>query len=221
MNSSFNELCNMLEDFESECTKTRNIWKQIEIDNPSFEQVSEENWQEKQSRMWLHGATDVWECNELERWLYGDLPTTKVAQSSAPDKYKAWRKWLKISGVSNFTTCLEYQKKTQVYVEVESKEPSGTYYADNDRFDIAKPFKDEILFNFIVRLAHSIEDNGEGGKLERRALKSFLSFLRKKYPNEQVAFIFSQIILGHFSSSKQDDNFILVKIGSIFSENVI
>lgn len=189
MNDPLSEIQHLLDKFEDELSMVRSIWKQLEIDNPGFEQVSEENWQEKQARMWLHGATNVWECNELERWLYGDLPATKIAQSPALGIYKAWRKWLKIAGIPKFTTCLVYEKKTQTYLEVESKEPSDTYYADDDRFDIEKPAQDELLYNFIVRLAHSIEDDGQGHRLEWRALKSFLDFLRKTYPKEQVAFI--------------------------------
>lgn len=83
MNDPLCEIQHLLDKFEDELSTIRSIWKQLEIDNPGFEQVSEENWQEKQARMWLHGATDVWECNELERWLYGDLPATKIAQSHA------------------------------------------------------------------------------------------------------------------------------------------
>jgi hypothetical protein len=92
------EIHTLLIEFQNELVKIRAIWQQIETDNPNFNQVSEENWQEKQARMWLHCATDVWECNELERWLYDDLPATKIAQSPALSIYKAWRKWLKTAG---------------------------------------------------------------------------------------------------------------------------
>ena len=183
------EIHKLLKDFENELSKIREVWKQLEIDNPDFEQVSEENWQEKQARMWLHFATNAWECNELERWLYSDLPATKIAQSPALGIYKAWRKWLKTAGIPKFVLIPVYDKKTRSYREMESKEPSNAYYAEDDRFDIEKPSKDEKLLDFIVRLACIIEDDGKGHRLEWRALKSFLDFSRRTYPKEQVAFI--------------------------------
>jgi len=51
------------------------------------------------------------------------------------------------------------------------------------------PAKDDVLFDYIICLAQSIEDDGKGHRLEWRALKSFLNFLRKTNPKEQVAFI--------------------------------
>ena len=188
-NDSLLEIHHLLDKFESELSTIRANWKQIEIDNPGFDPVSEENWQEKRHRMWLHAATDVRERNELERWLYGDLPATRIAQSPALGIYKAWRKWLKIAGIPKFKISYVYDKKTGSWRETESKEPTDTFYAADKRFDIKKPVKDKTLLSFIVRLARSIENGGRGHPLEWRALKSFLDFIRKHYPAEQVAFI--------------------------------
>ena len=83
MNNSLSEIHKLLDDLESDLSKIRATWKQIEIDNPGFDPVSEENWQETYARMWLHGATDVWDRNELERCLSDSPPLTATAQIPA------------------------------------------------------------------------------------------------------------------------------------------
>jgi len=92
------EIHNLLDDFENELSKIRAFWRQIEIDNPGFDPVSEESCQEKHARMWLHGATDVWECNELERWLTDYPPSTDIANSPAKEICDSWRAWLNVAG---------------------------------------------------------------------------------------------------------------------------
>ena len=162
----------LLDDFETDLLKIRAIWRQIEIDNPSFDQVSEKNWQEKCARMWLHGATKVAECNELERWLFDHPPLTATAQIQARKVYRSWRKWLETKGPCE-----------------EDFGPRGAYYVEFDEFQIPNPQKDELLIHFVIRLAQSVENDGKGHRLEWRALKSFLNFIRKTYPVEEVAFI--------------------------------
>lgn len=154
-----------LDDFEMELSNVRAIWKQIEIDNPDFEQVSEDNCQEKHARMWLHGATRVEERNELERWLYDYPPATKTANSSAQDVHEAWRDWLEKQG------------------------HSGAYYVDFQEFQILEPNEKETLIQFITRLSQTIENGGKGHRLHWRALRSFLDFIRNHYTTAQVAFI--------------------------------
>lgn len=54
-----------------------------------------------------------------------------------------------------------------------------------------------------MQLARSIGDDGKGHRLEYRALKSFVDFIRKTYPTEQVAFIehiFPQKMKLHYGS---------------------
>jgi hypothetical protein len=53
----------ILNDLETDLTNIREFWRQVEIDNPGFDVVSEENWNQKHARCWLHGATDVKEIN--------------------------------------------------------------------------------------------------------------------------------------------------------------
>lgn len=165
MQRYLDEIHYLLDDFETELLKLRTIWRQIEIDNPNFEQVSEENWQEKHARMWLHGAAKIYECNELERWLHGYPPATATANSLAQDMYENWRDWLEKQG------------------------PLGAYYVDFQEFQISEPNDQETLIQFITRLLQIIQKDGKGHRLHWRALRSFLDFIRKHYPIEQVAFI--------------------------------
>ncbi len=189
MSNQLNEICNILNKFEEAIAHIRTIWKGLEELNPHFEEIASENWPEKHHRLWLHGATEVGECNELEQRLYRDLPITETAQSPAWDAYKAWRKWLETAGLPKVSMALVYDKKNRKYEEFESKEPSDTFYATDNRFDIEKPAEGETLLDFIVRLARSIEDSGKGPRLGYRALKSFVDFIRKTHPIEQAAFI--------------------------------
>ena len=165
MSNPLAEIYDILDDFENDLSTKRAIWKKLEIDNPYFELLSEENWEEKHARMWLHGATKVAECSELERWLFDNPPLTAVAQIPASKIRIAWKKWL------------------------QTKNSCGAYYADFLKFKIPVPKKDELLIHFIIRLAQSLENGGKGHPLEWRALKSFLDFIRVSYPVEEVAFI--------------------------------
>lgn len=190
MNNPFDEACAILDDFEEKIAAIKAEWKRLEEDNPHFEQVSSANWPQKYYRLWLHGATEVYECNELERWLSDYPPITKTAQSPALTVYRAWRKWLETAGSSKAFMALRYDKKTRKHVEFESKESAGSYYEADDRFDIENPPERETLFDFIVRQARSVEEEGKGDhRLQWRAWKCFLDFIRKEYPTEQVAFI--------------------------------
>jgi hypothetical protein len=69
MGSLLDEACAILDDFENEVARIRAFYKQPAADNLNLEPVLPEDGQEEYYRMWLHGATDIWERNELERWL--------------------------------------------------------------------------------------------------------------------------------------------------------
>ncbi len=142
MSDPIKEIYCLLDEFEAEITQERSFWNEVKENNPEFEPVSEESCQEKITRMWLHGETETYKCYELERWLYGDPPATKIAQSPALSVYKDWRKWLKIAGIPKFTTRYDYDKRTRWYREVKSEEPSDMYYVADKRFDIEEPTKD-------------------------------------------------------------------------------
>jgi hypothetical protein len=184
-----NEIRNILDEFEEKIAHTQTIWEELRELNPSFEQVNEEHWRENHSKIWLHGGTTPNECNELERWLYGDPPITTTAHSSAKEIHDAWRNWLKTAGIPKWKISYGYDKKNHQYREMPSKELGQTYYVDDDRFAIQEPHANETLLAFIVRLAREVEDTGKGHRLEWRALKSFLDFIRNQYPAEQVAFL--------------------------------
>jgi hypothetical protein len=201
MNSPLDEACAILDDFENEIARKRAFYKQTAADNLNFEPVLPEGWQEKYYRMWLHAVTDVWERNELEQWLMDYPPSTAVANSPAVEVYAAWRKWLPVAGPVAVSKVVDYDKKSRSYIEREAQNPSEAFYTEHDKFEIEEPHLGEILYDFIVRLARSFEDQHDehqkrerkkrelGDWLEERALKSFLDFVRKNYPSEQVAFI--------------------------------
>lgn len=109
----------------------------------------------------LHGATDIFESNALSTWLHVYPPLSKLAQTKASKYIKAWE------------------------MVMESKGPWGHYYADDPRYFI-KSEKNETLLNFIIQMATKTEILGKGDRIEWRALKSFLSYLRKTYPKEEV-----------------------------------
>lgn len=54
MRKFLDKISELLNTFEIELSKIRAIWRQIEIDNPGFEQLSEESWKEKHAKMWLN-----------------------------------------------------------------------------------------------------------------------------------------------------------------------
>lgn len=151
-------------DLEAALEEKNKGWLEVRQDNPEFEQVNEENCREKTSNFLLHGATDIFESNELSTWLHISLPLSKLAQTKASKHIEAWE------------------------MVMESKGPWGHYYADDPRFFI-KSEKNETLLNFIIQMAVKTEIFGKGDRIEWRALKSFLGYLRGTYPKEEVAFI--------------------------------
>jgi hypothetical protein len=214
MSSLLDEACAILDDFEKKVDSVKADWEQIAADNPHLEQVSSENWQETYYRMWLHGVTNIWERNELGRWLTDYPPATEVANAPAQKIYNAWHKWLSVAGPVKVVKVLDCNKRGG-YIERESKQSSEAFYAEHDRFEIQEPLNGETLYEFIIRLARSFEDAHDrhqkrarkdlkiGTWLEERALKSFLDFIRKNNSSEQVAFIehiFPQKMDMHFGS---------------------
>lgn len=147
MSSLLDEACAILDDFENEIVRIRAFYKEIAADSLNFAPVLPEGWQEQQYRMWLHVATDVWERNELERWLTDYLPSTAVADSLARDVYGAWRCWLKVAGPVREEKVLDYDKKSRNYVERESRIPTEAFYAEHDKFDVKKPLYSNLVLS--------------------------------------------------------------------------
>lgn len=165
MNDSLQEAKGVLNDLEDELGKAKAIWDNLRVLNPGFEQLSEKHWMEKSSRCWLHGATAIPEAIELEQRIFDSPPLSTTAQLPASKIHRAWKKWLKEKG------------------------ELGAYYCDAKEFRIPLPKQGETLIDFIMKLAHLVEESGKGDRLGWRALKSFVDFTRKKYPTEEVAFI--------------------------------
>ncbi len=155
-----NEAKDILNDLENELAKKKLIWQQLDIDNPGFE-LSEKNWRDHQASCWLHGATDLRESNELERWLVMNPPLSDLAKTKALKCITAWKEWLTIK---------------------------DAYYSDSEDFEFEKPFKRESLIEFLYRTAGIVEKEGPLARAKWRALKSFLGYLRHLCP-EEIAFI--------------------------------
>ncbi len=151
----------ILIDLKTELQKGRNLWLPIEKNNPNFEQASEKNWRQKHARCWLHGGTDLMEIIALEKWIFDNPPLSESAKEKAATCIKCWKEWL---------------------------EQTDKYYGDFDEFEIEKPLEDETLYAYLLRTAETVEREGKGARLEWRALKSFLGYMRKIAP-EEIAFI--------------------------------
>jgi hypothetical protein len=72
----------------------------------------------------------------------------------------AWRKWLELE---------------------------DAYYEPFEDFEFDDPLRDEKLGEYIERIAETVKKEGKGARLEWRALKFFLNYLRNF--NEEAAFI--------------------------------
>lgn len=111
--------------------------------------------------MWLHGATKIEEANELERWLVDRPPLSEMATENAAKCINWWKNWLK---------------------------RENAHYAGFKKFKFEKPLKEESLIQYLQRIAIMMEKEGPFARLEWRAFKSFLIFLRK-LPLEAKGFI--------------------------------
>lgn len=110
----------ILNDFEKELSDIKLIIERYETDILKLEPPSE-YWRKKHAKMWLHGATEIADCNALEAWLFASPPLTKTAQLPATKIRRAWRKWLKTQGgLDGFGG------------------RKGAYYVDDPRFKIPK-----------------------------------------------------------------------------------
>ena len=135
--------------------------KSLKIGKMVWGQLPEDNWVAKQAKCWLHGATDIREACELERWLFDNPPLSETAKSNAISCVKSWRKWLEIK---------------------------DAYYEPFEDFEFEEPLMGESLIEFIHRMAVLIEEEGPLARLEWRAFKSFLAYLRN-LSTDEIAFI--------------------------------
>ncbi len=165
------EAQSILLDLKSELQKHHDFWITAQKDNPDFEQLLNPHWEVKHARCWLHGATDLQESNELERWLFDKPLLTDMANEKASKCIECWKEW---------------------------SDEKNRYYSDFSGFNVEVPLKDEILHDYLHRVAALIEEeNRESQGLENRtkeiplkwrAFKAFLDYLRK-LPAAEHAFI--------------------------------
>lgn len=112
-------------------------WLEVRKDNPHFEEVSDEHWREKSAKCLLHGATEIFEANELDKWLSIFFEPSRLTQRKASYLIGIWKKWMNEKG------------------------SWGHYYADDSNF-VIKSKKSKTLINFIIRMAIEAEKNGKG-----------------------------------------------------------
>lgn len=153
MHHDYGAICLIIKELKSEIQEIKILWDSIRTQNPTFEQVSEEHWHIREAQIWLHGATEVAEANELERWLYHSPSHRPAERSPADDHYKGWAEHILENGV----------------------------YADFTEEHLETPRKREQLGEFIKRLAIKVETNGKGTKKQFLALKSFLEYVRSNH----------------------------------------
>ena len=107
--------------------------------------------EERKIEVLIHAATDVWELIELEcRHPYP--PLSEMAGMNAKECVAYWREWL---------------------------EQTEAYYEPFEDFEFDEPLKNETLREFIIRMVETVEAEGIDSRLEWRALKSFLNYLRQ------------------------------------------
>lgn len=158
MNDDHAEIREILEDLIQGIDQVKRNWKLIADANPHFEQVSNSHWIDKEARMWLHGATDVSEAIELEKWRSFPTTPTQPQTIEAIIFYERWSDYTRENGV----------------------------YVDFTPPDLGLPDTGETLKDFISRLASLVESNRPMSKRNKRAINSFLAFLRNPRALEEM-----------------------------------
>ncbi len=141
----------IINDLQNGIDRKKQIRDQIVQDNPGLQESPAEKWKKEKSRCLIHAATDVWELIELEcRHPYP--PLSEMAGMNAKECVAYWREWL---------------------------EQTEAYYEPFEDFEFDEPLKNETLREFIIRMVETVEAEGIDSRLEWRALKSFLNYLRQ------------------------------------------
>ena len=145
--------------------KTDHLKEAKEILKSLEKEIEEQTLLWRPSRCWLHGATEVLECNQVEKWLQVSLLFSTAAKSNAFIHYQTWGEHL-LEGGEN-----EHE------------------YLDFSQEDVPAPKKPENLYEYILRLSYLVQDNGWGSKKSERALRSFRFFLRRTISETEIAFL--------------------------------
>lgn len=116
-------------------------------------------WEEKEASCWISGSNEILESAELEKRVQVDLPFSDLAKENAKYCVKCWREWLSLK---------------------------DAYYECFEDFEFEEPLENETNFEFLERMSHLVEKEGPGARLEWRAFKSYLGYLRKLSPEEHA-----------------------------------
>ncbi len=157
----FTEAQAIIKDLQQAIVQKKQIRENLFKLNSEWEQLSEEHWEQQEARCWIHGATEVCEANELERWLFDNPPISDIAQEDATKCLKYWQDFYQ----ENSEDCGELAKAA-----------------------MEQPQEGEILQDYILRVAALIEKQGKGNYWQWRTLRSLLGYLRK-FPPIQTSFI--------------------------------
>lgn len=146
-------------------SKTDPLREAKEILKSLEKEIKEKKFLWRPSRCWLHGATEVLECNQVEKRLHVPLSLSTNAKSMAFTHHQKWGDHL-LEGGEN-----------------------GHEYLDFSQEDVPAPEKLENLYEHILHLSYQVQDKGWGSKKNKRALRSFLFFLRRTIPEPEIAFL--------------------------------
>lgn len=151
----------LLNELDQSIEELKKIWSPPREDLSFFFHPKPRTWEEKKASCWISGSGEITESDQLEKRVQVDLPLSDLAKDKASHSVKCWKEWLSIK---------------------------QAYYEYFDAFEFEEPRDGETNLEFLVRMAYLVEEEGPGARLEWRAFKSFLGYLRKLSP-EEVAFI--------------------------------
>lgn len=161
MKHNFDEAQAIIDDLQQAIEKKKRIGEEFKKFNPEWGQLSNDSLMENETCSWMHGASELREMNDLERWLFESPPLSDTAKEEASKCIQCWKDWLALT---------------------------DAYYGDFENFELETPHEGEILRDYILRMAALVETEGKGARLEWRALKSFLAYMRN-IASEEIAFI--------------------------------
>ena len=119
----------------------------------------EDDWQKICAKGWIYCTSYVGELTQLDQWHCEQPTLSETAKESAEHCIECWKKYMDIK---------------------------DTYYSDFENFNVDEPIEDEVLNDYLTRIATTKEPGGKGERLHWRALKSFLSYMRNLVPEERA-----------------------------------
>ncbi|MGL4539468.1 MAG: hypothetical protein ACRCU0_00620 [Candidatus Rhabdochlamydia sp.] len=160
MGNEYFALQKIIDELHQDISISRKVWDGLKECNPHIEQLSEKDWRKEEAQFWIHGTCNTQEKIELESGLYPTLESSKIAKSLASISYSKWEDYVLENSYLDFT-----------------------------QEDLIKPQEKETLVDYIQRYAQLVENHGWKQKKNKRALKAFLTYLKKFHKQNEVAFI--------------------------------